>query len=198
MIMDTLRLFCFPLTDNCKLMTEWAVYWQSISTVATVVFGLFATYKIFNELKRLNEQRENEFTQREKEIEDRENSERLKRTEFFLNQHRRLFDNPELYEILCLIDDDNTALVKPEMADKKRKFMTFFEEIALLVRSNQLNKTVAFYMFGYYSSCFIDKPNFSEGIDTSAAHWGLLYEFAKEAKEYLDLHRNGPPSEMTL
>jgi len=174
------------------------VYWQAIAAVATVVFGLFGLYKIFQELQRLNEQRVNESKQREREIEDREKTERLKRTEFFLNQHRRLFDNPELYEILCFIDDDNAALAKSEMSDKKRKFLTFFEEIALLVRSKQLDNTVAFYMFGYYANCIINQPNFSKGIDTSEAHWGLLYEFAKDAKAYLDTHSDGPPSEMTL
>ena len=196
--MDAPRLFCFPLTDNCKLMTEWAVYWQAIAAVAAIVFGLIGLYKILQELRRLNEQRVNESTQRNREIIDRENAERLKRTEFFLNQHRRLFDNPELYEILCLIDDDNAALAEQEMADKKRKFLTFFEEIALLVKSKQVNNTVAFYMFGYYANCIIYKPNFSEGIDTSEAHWGLLYEFARDAKSYSETHPDGPPTEMTL
>lgn len=179
-------------------MSEWAVYWQAIAVVATIIFGLFGLYKIFQELHRLNDQRTNEFTQRNREIEDREKAERLKRTEFFLNQHRRLFDNPELYEILCLIDDDNIELTKPGMADKKRKFLTFFEEIALLVKSDQLNKTVAFYMFGYYANCVINKPNFSVDIDTSESHWGLLYWFAKDAMAYLNTHSDGPPSEMTL
>lgn len=179
-------------------MSEWAVYWQAIAAVAAIAFGLIGLYKIYQELRRLNEQRKNELVQHVREIEDREKAERLKRTEFFLNQHRRLFDNPDLYEILCFIDDDNAALAKPEMSDKKRKFLTFFEEIALLVKSNQLNNVVAYYMFGYYANCIVNKPNFSVGIDTSETHWGLFYEFAKDAKVYLDAHSDGPPPEMIL
>lgn len=195
--MNNPGLFCFPLTENCKLMSEWAVYWQAIGIVATVGFGLVGLYKIYQELKRLNEQRSTEIEQRNIEIADKERSEKLKRTEFFLDQHRRLFDNPELFEILCLIDDDNPILAKQEMWDKKRKFLTFFEEIALLVRSGQLDKNVALYMFGYYVTC-AKRENFSAGIDTSRAYWGLLHEFADDAESYLQQNTDGPPPGMTL
>lgn len=184
-------LWCAAFTTNCKLMSEWAVYWQAIGTVITAVVGIVGLYKIYHELKRLNEQREKDLT-------DREISLKLKRTEFFLNQHRRLFDNSELYEILCLIDNDNEKLANPDMSDKKRKFLTFLEEIALLVTSEQVNESVAYYMFGYYVQCVVQGKNFQKGIDFTPEHWGLLFDFEANAKIYSEKNFNGPSQKMSL
>lgn len=180
-------LFCIPFTDYCNLMSEWAVYWQAFGALVTAIVGGFGLWKILHELKRMNEQRQ-------KDIADKETAAKLKRTEFFLNQHRRLFDNPELYSVLCLIDEDNELLRPKEMWDKKRKFLTFIEEIALLVDSEQIDKNVACYMFGYYARCAKEGANFAEGIDLSAEYWGLFYKFCAYAQQYADSHTDGPPS----
>lgn len=173
-------------------MPEWGVYWQAITAIFTVIVGAVGLYKIYHELQRL-------FQQRQKDIDDKVTAANLKRTEFFLNQHRRLFDNPELYSVLCLIDGDEIALANEQgMADKKRKFLTFFEEIALLVRSDQIERNVAYYMFGYYSIRALSGKNFAEGIDTSKQYWGLLYEFAEQSKAYLDQNVDGPPRSLKL
>ena len=129
-------LFCITYTSQCNLMSEWAVYWQAAGSLVAAIVGIVGVIKIYQELKRLNEQRK-------KDLEDKEISASLKRTEFFLNQHRRLFDNPELYSILCLVDSDSEKLTPEDMWDKKRKFLTFFEEIALLVDSKQIQPDVA-------------------------------------------------------
>lgn len=178
-------LFCIPLTESCKLMSEWGVYWQAAVAVATIAVGFGGLYKIAQELKRLNEQRK-------KELEDKESSAQLKRIEFFLGQHRRLFDDKDLYEVLSHIDEDEPALCDPPMWDKKRKLLTFFEEIALLVRAKQISPNVAYYMFGYYATRARDGVNFKVGIDPSPAHWGLFYWFAQEADKYLAGHPDGP------
>jgi hypothetical protein len=179
-------------------MADWGVYWTAIGTIAATIFGAFGLYKILVELQRANEQRQTEIEQRSAQIAEMDRNERLKRTEFFLSQHRRLFDDPDLYEVLGLIDGDDEKLANPVMWDKKRKFLTFFEEIALLVRSDQLDKQVAFYMFGYYANCVIEKPNFSEGIETSRANWGLLYEFSEQAEAFRIANEDGPPAGMLL
>ena len=184
-------LYCFPFTDYCMLMTEWAIYWQALGAIATVIFGLFGLYKIFQELRRLNEQRAKDQT-------DKETAAKLKRTEFFLDQHRRLFDDKELYSVLCLIDEDSPELTQRDMWDKKRKFLTFLEEMALLVRSDQINRDVAFYMFGYYAICVRHGKNFAVGINPSEEHWGLFYRFAAEAEEYAVTHPDGPPQSISL
>ncbi|MBC3864233.1 hypothetical protein H8K32_19190 [Undibacterium jejuense] len=172
-------------------MAEWAVYWQSAGVIATTIFGIVGLLKIYQELKRLNEQRE-------KDISDKETAAKLKRTEFFLAQHRRLFDDKDLYSVLCLIDADSPKLAEEEMWDQKRKLLAFLEEIALLVSSNQINKDVALYMFGYYAICAQEGKNFRVGIDLSRKYWELLYRFVDDAKIYLKNNENGPPANMTL
>ncbi|UTY60690.1 hypothetical protein HPQ68_09430 [Massilia sp. erpn] len=172
-------------------MAEWGVYWQSLGTAFTLIAGIIGLYKVYRELQRLTDQKANE-------LESKNTAMKLKRTEFFLNQHRRLFDNSELYSVLCLIDDDSNKLTEPGMADKKRKFLTFLEEIALLVKSDQIDPEVAYYMFGYYSICVLSGQNFAHGIDTSRKYWGLLYEFTKSSKVYLDENPDGPPKNMSL
>lgn len=180
-------LFCSPFIDQCNLMSEWAVYWQAAGVIFTALVGLVGLYKIYQELKRMNEQRAKDLT-------DKETSAKLKRTEFFLSQHRRLFDNPELYSVLTLIDNDDEKLLPEDMWDKKRKFLTFLEEIALLVESDQINKDVACYMFGYYARCVKEGKNFAEGIDLSKEYWGLFYKFCDYAEEYSQKHPDGPPA----
>lgn len=172
-------------------MQEWAVYWHAIGVISGILFGSFGLYKIFQELRRLNEQRD-------KDINDKETEARLKRTEFFLSQHRRLFDDKDLYEVLCLIDADNPRLAEENMWDKKRKLLVFFEEIALLVRSNQIDQNVAFYMFGYYSLCARHGSNFIHGIDPSREHWFLFYEFSDDAQFFLDENKNYHSQKITL
>lgn len=182
--------YCAAFIDTCLTMAEWAACWQAVSVVAMVFFGIVGLYKIYQELRRLKEQRL-------KDIQDKEVAARLKRTEFFLAQHRRLFDDKDLYEVLCLIDSDDSRLADESMWDKKRKLMAFFEEIALLVRSDQINECVAFYMFGYYSYSAMYGDNFKHGINVSEEYWGLFFEFATRAKIYSD-SVSGPPPSMSL
>ncbi len=189
--MLNLQQYCTPLYTVCRTMQEWGVYWQAAGVIAAIFFGAVGLYKIYHELRRLNEQRD-------KDAKDIETAARLKRTEFFLSQHRRLFDDKELYEVLCLIDDDKSELANEDMWDKKRKLLVFFEEIALLVRSKQIDKTVALYMFGYYALCARNGNNFSEGIDPSREHWALFYEFSDDARLFLCDNKDGPPNDLSL
>lgn len=185
-------LYCVPGTLDCRLMAEWGVFWQALSAICAVIVGAVGLYKIYRELERL-------YEQRKKDIEDKKTAARLKRTEFFLNQHRRLFDNAELFSVLCLIDGDEPALAADAgMADKKRKFLTFLEEIALLVKSEQIDGDVAYYMFGYYAICALTGKNFASGIDTSQKYWGLLYQFAAASRDYFDKYPDGPPHDLSL
>lgn len=183
--------YCAGWSTYCLTMQEWGVWWQAIGVTAAFVFGASGLYKIHHELKRLNEQRS-------KDIFDKEISAKLNRTKFFLEQHRRLFDNQELYDVICLLDADKKELANENMWDKKRKFLTFVEEIALLVRSDQINEEVAFYMFGYYSRCAMHGVNFCEGIHPSAEHWGLFYEFTINYEKYLIRNPDGPPESLSL
>ncbi|WDG51469.1 MULTISPECIES: hypothetical protein [Pseudomonas] len=159
--------------------------------MTAIIIGAVGLYKIYQELRRLDEQRS-------KDIQDKDTAARLKRTEFFLTQHRRLFDDKDLFEVLCLIDSDHPELADISIWDKKRKLMAFFEEIALLVKSKQINEDVAFYMFGYYTLCARYGKNFNEGIDISKEYWALFFEFSEKAEKYLEENKDGPPHNMSL
>ncbi|TDQ73650.1 hypothetical protein [Paraburkholderia silvatlantica] len=183
--------YCPIHSQICLSMQEWGVFWQALGVIAAVVFGTVGLFKIYHELRRLNEQRD-------KEIQDKETAARLKRTEFFLSLHRRLFDDKDLYSVLKLTDGDDPKLRDEEMWDAKRKLLVFFEELALLIRSSQIDKDVALYMFGYYSLCVRHGENFMFGIDAQREYWALFYEFSDEALQFSNNHKNGPPSTMAL
>lgn len=185
------KSYCIPLTEICRPMQDWGVYWQAIGILATMVFGVVGLIKIWQELRSINEKKI-------KEIEDSEKSALLRRTEFFLMQHRRLFDDPILFGVLCHIDGDGKELAKQEWTDKKRKFLVFVEEIALLVRSNQIDKEVACYMFGHYALCAKYGANFAEGLDPSREHWELFFEFCDEVEKYQTQNDGKAPQKMSL
>jgi hypothetical protein len=170
------KIFCakyaIPLLDDCMTMAEWGVNWQAIGIVLTLITMLGAGWKIWTELTTLRIQRSNDNL--------------LKRTEFFLKQHRLLFDDPILYEVLQHIDGDDFELTKKPMWDKKRKFLTFIEEISLLSSSELIKPSVAYYMFGYYAICARDGKNFMVGINMDRIHWLAFYDFCEKAEKYLN------------
>ncbi|MGL6607533.1 hypothetical protein [Aeromonas hydrophila] len=185
-------LYClYNTTDYCYSLSEWGVIWQSVGVFASIAIGLVGFYKIYLELKELNRQRA-------KQLKDDEDTAKLTRTEFFLRQHRRLFDDFELSQVMNLIDSDDIRLRNEKLWDSKRKLLVFFEEVALLVYSGQLNKEVAFYMFGYYVRCAVHGENFAIGIEPSREHWGLLYRFVDDLEEHLLLHSEDPPKNLNL
>jgi hypothetical protein len=172
-------------------MSDWGVFWQAIGTISAIIFGSVGLYKIWQEIKNINDQNKNNNERQEKDS-------KLRRTEFFINQHRRLFDDEKLFKILSLVDSDSPELAVESIWDDKRKFLTFLEEISLLVYSGQIDKDVAFYMFGYYSMCVVKGINFAVGIHPSEEHWGLLYRFARDSEKFLLDNKNGPPLDISL
>lgn len=100
---------------------------------------------------------------------------------FSLDQHRRLFDDEDLFEILNLIDsseDEQRILAEPSMGNKKRKLITFFEEMTLLVRARYMSEDFALYMFGYYVLQARHNKYFMSGISTDYADFGIFFDFA--------------------
>lgn len=190
--MDKPPLYClFYNAELCYSFTDWGIIWQSVGVISSIIIGASGLYKIYIELKELNKQKQ-------KQALDDECSAQLTRTDFFLRQHRRLFDDEQLFSVLSLIDSDDIRLKHERLWDAKRKLLTFFEEIALLVYSNQINKDVAHYMFGYYVLCIVHGKNFAIGIDPSREHWGLLYRFADDSALFLEKNKDGPPDTFQL
>lgn len=172
------KIFCtkvvIPYLDDCMTMAEWGINWQALGILITLITMLGAAWKVWTELTYLRNQRTADSL--------------LKRTEFFLAQHRLLFDDPVLYEVLQYIDGDGTELRAVPMWDKKRKFLTFIEEISLLASSNLINPVIAYYMFGYYAISARNGQNFMIGINADRIHWQVFYEFCDKADEFFTQH----------
>lgn len=173
-----------PYIDNCLTMAEWGVNWQAIGVVVTLITMAGAGWKVWTELTALRAQRSKDSL--------------LKRTEFFLTQHRLLFDDPVLYEVLQHIDGDGSELTEMPMWDKKRKFLTFIEEISFLATSDLINSSVAYYMFGYYAISAKNGKNFMVGINADKIHWQVFYEFCEKAEEFFSKHPAGTRFDLKL
>lgn len=164
--------------DICYRAEYWTFFWAAVQSLLVGITAIIGIPKIYIEIKSLKQAREAENQQ--------------KRTEFFLDQHRRLFDDTNLYAILKLIDGDDEELAATDNWDDKRKYLTFIEEIELLIRANKIAAPVAYYMFGYYAIKARDGKNFCEGIDLSETYWGLFFSFCKNAETYLSIIESDP------
>ncbi|MDO8373882.1 MAG: hypothetical protein Q7K57_59035 [Burkholderiaceae bacterium] len=181
-------IFCtkIPIAfiENCMTMSEWGSTWQALGIVVTLITMIGAGWKVWTELTTLRIQRANDSL--------------LKRTEFFLTQHRLLFDDPVLFEILQYIDGDGSELTEMPMWDKKRKFLTFIEEISFLSSANLINPSVAYYMFGYYAISAKNGENFMVGIDLNPIHWQAFFEFCEKAELFFAKNSGSQRFELKL
>jgi hypothetical protein len=170
------KIFCtkitLPYLDDCMTMAEWGANWQAVGILVTLITIVGAVWKFWRELTQLRIQRSNDAL--------------LKRTEFFLAQHRLLFSDPILYDVLQYIDGDASELTDEPMWDKKRKFLTFIEEISLLTSSDLIKPSIAYYMFGYYAVSAKNGENFMVGINADRIHWQVFYEFCEKAEEFFE------------
>ena len=166
------------LAGLCLSLGDWKEIASALGTLVAIPGVLFAAYKALQEIKRSRDQKASELEQRRLEHQ-------LKRVEFTLSQHRRLFDDSTLSSVLRILDGDSVKLRDPNMWEPKRKFLTFFEEIALLIKSGYITKEVAYYMFGYYAVCAHRGVNFKYGIAYEPEYWNLFMQFAEDAEKFL-------------
>lgn len=169
-------IFCasikIPFLESCMTMAEWSSTWQSVGIGITLLIAIGTLIKHFQD-KAVTQDQEAE-------------SRKLERIKFFLDQSRRLFDDPDLRSVLKYIDGDDPELANPLHWDNNRKFLVFIEEIELLIRSNMLDDNACQYMFGYYANRALEGDNFKKGIDFKEEHWKLFTEFAKRYDKFLE------------
>lgn len=181
-------IFCsgvkIPLIEQCMLMAEWSAHWQAFGVTVALVLAIAGGGKFLYDLHQIRKRQLNE--------------EALRRTEFFLAQHRRLFDDPDLSLVLSNLDGDYEPLKREPFWDKNRKFLTFIEEIELLIRSGKMEPDAACYMFGHYALCARDGANFNAGIDTSRAHWALFQDFCVRHEGFKARYPDGPGESLKL
>lgn len=93
-----------------------------------------------------------------------------KRATFFLGTRRKFEQNLEFKTISNLLEHDDPKL-KDLSFEEKRDFLTFFEEIALMMHSSLIRKEVAHYMFGYYAIRCWKSDNFWSNLNRESTYW---------------------------
>lgn len=173
-----------PFLENCMTMAEWSATWQSLGILITLSVAIGALIKYFCDKSTTREQAEK--------------SHKLERVKFFLDQHRRLFDDEDLKIVLQYLDGDDPRLAEEDCWEKNRKFAVFIEEVELLIRSGMLDSNACQYMFGYYASCAFKGKNFRQGMNFDEDHWLLFSEFAKNYEEFSKKSNNESGWKFTL
>ena len=160
--MPTVTAEFYCIASGCMTRPEW------IQSTGFSIAALVAIFTIFSYF----------YTQKKQRA--------LDIVKFSLDQHRRLFDDEGLFEILNLIDAseaEQSTLADPSMGNKKRKLITFFEEMVLLVRAGYMSEDFALYMFGYYALQARHNTYFMDGISTDNADFGIFFDFADRYNE---------------
>lgn len=162
----------FPYFERCQTIEDWGYIWQIWGIVFGLIVGVFTVYQIVCNLKQIKES-------------SLENS-KINSANFFLQQHRRLFEDEDLKNVIKYIDSDDSRLAEYSMWDKKRKLLTFFEEIEILTRSGLISRDLSSYIFGYYAiSCHKGK-NFRNGIIINDENFGVFLDFVHECKFFIE------------
>jgi len=129
---------------------------RNIATIVGVFVGALALLKGFHE-----------YTQQG----------RQKRAEHFIAMRSRFKANPAFIELCDFLEDDDIRLAEMPFK-KKRDFLGFFEEIAIMCNSGLLHLGIAHYMFGYYVIDCWKSEHFWKGLDREANYISLFKDFA--------------------
>jgi len=111
-----------------------------------------------------------------------------KRTELFLLMRDR-YD--KFLDICTLLEHQNEPEASKELRalsfDKKRDFIGFYEELAMMTRGGLIRPAVVHYMFGYYALRCWESDDFwspsAGGPSRESLYWGLFRSFVERAKK---------------
>jgi hypothetical protein len=106
-----------------------------------------------------------------------------KRTELFLKMRDRYDKFLDICTLLETQDEpESSNNLRMLSFDRKRDFIGFYEEIALMTRSGLIRPAVAHYMFGYYAIRCWESDDFwsslSGGPNRQSKYWGVFRKFA--------------------
>ncbi len=104
---------------------------------------------------------------------------RQERAGNFVQMRRRFLETPQYREILDLLQAKDPHL-KEISVQEKRNFVGFLEEVALMVNSKLIRRSVAHYMFGYYVLLTSDSEDFWVGLDRDSEYWTVFRQFADQ------------------
>ena len=107
--------------------------------------------------------------------------------EHFFKLRDKYNNDPTFIKIREIIDNpDNKDISRGVNPDEKRKFLGFYEEIAIMVNSKLIKEELAFYMFGYYAIRCCELDVFKTYINDEKEYWSVFSEFATKMKKYQD------------
>jgi hypothetical protein len=109
-----------------------------------------------------------------------------KRADLFLQMRERFHS---FRDICVLLDHKNEERPSDELRqlpfERKRAFIGFFEEIALMTKSGLIKPDVAHYMFGYYAIRCWESDSFWNpgGPNRQASYWRVFFAFVTKMKQ---------------
>jgi hypothetical protein len=113
----------------------------------------------------------------------KENS--LKRFEKYTELAGNWAEDKNIQTIIKLLDDDPKHKLRSLPFEKKRAFIEFYEDIAVMRYSGLLKKRIAYYMFGFYTIRCNESDDFWLNIEgeKDKHYWSLFKRFANEMKQ---------------
>jgi hypothetical protein len=153
-------------------MQKWIAYMadpahlSAICTLISTIVAAVALWKGFREYQKQGSQ---------------------KRTDLFLEMRRRYHEFDDICANLeSKFDPGSNEYIRKLSFARKRAFIGFYEELALMTQSGLINWQVAHYMFGYYAIKCFDSEIFwdreQNGLNSGDHYWRLFGAFVKRAK----------------
>lgn len=102
-----------------------------------------------------------------------------KRAEQYIDLRDAFKGNRRFDKLFGLLETDDPSLAQIPF-HIKQDFLGFYEDIALLVKSGLMRRTVAHYMFAYYAIRCWNSENFWKGMNKNSPYWWLFRHFAEE------------------
>jgi hypothetical protein len=123
----------------------------------------------------------------------------LKRAELFFQMEERY--NKFLY-LFDMLDHQDDKKIRDQLQslpfEKKLDFLGFYDELAMMVESGLIRRTVAHYMYGYYAIACLDSDSFWNEEARNDVYWCLFKNFAEQSKVYRVALRKSKPREFQL
>lgn len=103
----------------------------------------------------------------------------LRRIEYFTNLKDRFLKDAAFATLTELLETDDPKLRTIPARDKWR-YLSFFEEVAVLLRARLIRDELACYMFGYYALlCDRSRSFWCDSFPKNEFYWLLFFDFVK-------------------
>jgi hypothetical protein len=116
---------------------------------------------------------------------------RQERAANFVLMRRRFLETPQYREILDLLNHNDPSVANVSVQER-RNFIGFLEEVAMMVNSRLIRRSVAHYMFGHYALLAARSEFLWSGLNKESPYWSVFWVFAREMEEIEQLSGQSP------